>query len=325
MLGLDEAAEQFLIYLGTRRAQNTVKAYATDLAQFIAYAESCRVHQLSGAGTHLVRAYLDSLRAISRTSRARKLYALRTFFAYCQAMNWLTENPAADLAEPVQHRRLPVFLSERETEYMLEQATGHAPLQLRDRAILELLYAAGLRVSELVSLDIQAIDFEQEAIRVRGKGGKERMVLFGKAAHEAIGNYLRLGRPALLNVHAPTRALFLSHKGGRLTVRSIHRLVKRYGIEIGHDISPHTLRHSFATHLLEGGADLRTVQELLGHSRLDTTQIYTHLTLDRLRSALETAHPRANEEMNDDLETYHRNRRSARGQSRSGRRRTSDR
>jgi site-specific recombinase XerD len=325
MLTLDEAVERFLIYLGTRRAQNTVKAYATDLAQFVAYAESCRVGHLSGSSSRLARGYLDSLRHITHTSRARKLYALRAFFAYCQSMNWIMEDPTAELAEPIQRRRLPTFLSERETEEMLEQATGQSPLHLRDRAILELLYATGLRVSELVSLDVQTIDFEQSEIRVRGKGGKERIVLFGSAAHESLGNYLRLGRPPLLNAQAPTRALFLNHKGGRLSVRNVHRLVKKYGTEIGYDISPHTLRHSFATHLLEGGADLRTVQELLGHSRLQTTQIYTHLTLDRLRTALEKAHPRAHEEIDHDLEKHHCNSRPTRGKSSTRRRRASDR
>ncbi len=290
---LDEAVERFLIHLGTRRSAHTVKAYGTDLAQFVEYALSTGAESLQTVSERLVRSWLDSHRSAERTTRMRKLYALRSFFRYCRAMGWLQSDPSVGIALPTTHRTLPVFLSRTEVDLMLQQVglDERNALALRDLALLELLYATGLRVSELARLDVNDIDFEQRAIRVLGKGGKERVVLFGEPAHEALSHYLQRARPQLIDPHKPTRALFLNAQGGRLTTRSIHRLVKQYGKFIGTDISPHTLRHSFATHMLEGGADLRTVQELLGHARLSTTQIYTHTTLDRLRQTLKKALP----------------------------------
>ncbi|MEN3001888.1 MAG: site-specific tyrosine recombinase/integron integrase [Armatimonadota bacterium] len=289
---LDEAVERFLNHLGATRSPNTVKAYGTDLAQFVEYALSTGVSEVETVSERLVRAWLDSQRAVQRSTRARKLYALRRFFRFCRAMGWLQPEPVANIAEPATPRRLPRFLTRAQAAQLVEQPL-HGPdiLARRDRAMLELLYATGLRVSELVSLDVNAIDFEQGAIRVRGKGGRERIVLFGRAAHEALSDYLQHVRPRLMNPQRPTRALFLNYQGGRLTVRSVHRLLKRYGRALGLEVSPHMLRHTFATHLLEGGADLRTVQELLGHQRLQTTQVYTHLTLDRLRKTVERALP----------------------------------
>ncbi len=291
-MSLDEAVARFLSHLGTTRAPNTVKAYGTDLAQFVEYALSTGVSEVETVSERLVRAWLDSHRTAQRATRARKLYALRRFFRFCRAMGWLKAEPVAAIAEPSAPRRLPRFLTRAQAAQLVEQpAQGVDILARRDRALLELLYATGLRVSELVSLDVNAIDFEQGAIRVRGKGGRERMVLFGRAAHEALSDYLQHARPRLMNPQHPTRALFLNYQGGRLTVRSVHRLLQRYGRALGLEVSPHTLRHTFATHMLEGGADLRTVQELLGHQRLQTTQVYTHLTLDRLRKTVERALP----------------------------------
>ncbi|GBC91728.1 Tyrosine recombinase XerD [bacterium HR15] len=291
-MNLDEAVERFLNHVGASRAPNTVKAYGTDLAQFVEYALSTGVSEVETVSERLVRAWLDSYRAVHRSTRARKLYALRSFFRFCRAMGWLQADPTAPIAEPSSARRLPRFLTHSQVAQLVEQPSQSPHLlALRDRAILELLYATGVRVSELVSLDVNAIDFEQGAIRVRGKGGRERLVLFGRAAHEALTDYLQHARPRLMNPQRPTRALFLNYQGGRITVRSVHRLLKRYGRMLGLEVSPHMVRHTFATHLLEGGADLRSVQELLGHQRLQTTQVYTHLTLDRLRKTLERALP----------------------------------
>ncbi|MFQ3611335.1 MAG: site-specific tyrosine recombinase/integron integrase [Fimbriimonadales bacterium] len=298
---LDEAVERFLNHLRVRRSEQTVKAYGTDLAQFVEYAVSTGAETLETVSERLVRSWIDSYRSAERTTRMRKLYALRSFFRYCRAMGWVSRDPCAGIALPTSHRNLPVFLSRTEMHLLLDQPTAESDdaLHLRDGAILELLYATGLRVSELARLDVNDVDFEQRAIRVLGKGKKERIVLFGTPAHEALSQYLQSVRPQLINPTKPTRALFLNAQGGRLTPRSIHRLVKRYGTLIGGDISPHTLRHSFATHMLEGGADLRTVQELLGHARLSTTQVYTHTTLDRLRQTLNKALPSLPEDEND--------------------------
>lgn len=296
MIELDEAVERFLIHLGTACSPHTVKAYGTDLAQFVEYALSTGVQTVDTLSERLVRAWLDSHRTATRTTRARKLYALRTFFKFCRAMGWVQADPTATIAFPIEKRPLPKFLTPSQAEAVVEQPESQEdyplPLRLRDRAIMELLYATGLRVSELVSLDIGAIDFTERTIRVRGKGGRERVVLFGGAAHEALTEYLRTGRPELIQPDKPTRALFLNAQGGRLTVRSVHRLVRRYSQQVGTPISPHTLRHTFATHMLEGGADLRSVQELLGHSKLSTTQVYTHLTLERLRKTVQRALPK---------------------------------
>ncbi|MFN7017875.1 MAG: tyrosine recombinase XerC [Fimbriimonadales bacterium] len=289
---LDEAVERFLTHLGATRSPHTVKAYGTDLAQFVEYALGAGIEQVAHLNERLVRSWIDSHRAASRRTRERKLYCLRAFFKFCRAMGWLERDPSTEIALPIQKRPLPKFLTAAQAEQLVQQPDlEDDPLRVRDRAILELLYATGLRVSELASLDVNALDLGQSAARVRGKGGRMRVVLFGQAAHEALIEYLQHARPKLLNPNHPTRALFLNARGDRLTVRSLHRLVKRYGKQIGVDISPHTLRHSFATHMLDGGADLRTVQELLGHSRLTTTQIYTHLTLDRLRQAVNRALP----------------------------------
>jgi integrase/recombinase XerC len=294
---LDEAVERFLSHLGASRSPHTVKAYGTDLAQFVEYALSTGISEVETVSERLVRAWLDSHTGAHRSTRARKLYTLRSFFRFCRAMGWLSSDPSATIAEPSSTRRLPRFLTHGQINQLLEQPEACRgagvcdPLALRDRALLELLYATGLRVSELVSLDVNAVDFEQGAIRVRGKGGRERLVLFGRAAHEALSDYLQHARPRLINAQRPTRALFLNAQGGRLTVRSVHRLLKRYGRMLGLEVSPHMLRHTFATHMLDGGADLRTVQELLGHQRLQTTQVYTHLTLDRLRKTVERALP----------------------------------
>ncbi len=291
-MDLDEAVERFLMHLGTSRAPNTLKAYGTDLAQFVEYAVSTGVSVVEMVSERLVRAWLNSQRAVHPATRARKLYALRSFFRFSRAMGWIQADPLANIAEPSLHRRLPRFLTRSQVAQLVEKPSEQPDvLAMRDRALLELLYATGLRVSELVSLDGNALDFEQGAIRVRGKGGRERMVLFGRAAHEALIDYLQHARPRLMNPKRPTRALFLNYQGGRLSVRSVHRLLKHYGRVLGLDISPHTLRHTFATHMLEGGADLRSVQELLGHRRLQTTQVYTHLTLDQLRRTLERALP----------------------------------
>lgn len=297
MVHLDTAVGQFLTHLGTVRSPHTVKAYGTDLAQFVEYALSTGIESVETVSPRLVRAWLDSHRAVSRTTRARKLYTLRAFFRFCRAKGWRNNDPSAEIAIPTERRPLPRMLTERQAEAVLTQPAEKPPdpLAVRDRALLELLYATGLRVSEAVGIDIPAVDFEQRAIRVRGKGGRERIVLFGSACHEALVAYLQEGRPKLLNPHKPTRALFLNAKGGRLTARSVHRIIKRYGKQIGLDISPHTLRHSFATHMLDRGADLRAVQELLGHRKLSTTQIYTHLTLDRLRRTVNRALPRLDE------------------------------
>ncbi len=289
---LDEAVERFLTRLSAMRAPHTVKAYGTDLAQLVAYALEAGIERVEHLNARLVRSWLDSYRAASRRTRERKLSCLRAFLKFCRTMGWLTHDPSATIALPVHRRPLPRVLTQPQAEQLMQAPElDDEPLRLRDRAILELLYATGVRVSELAGLDVDALDMAQSAARVRGKGGRERFVLFGQAAHEALVEYLQRARPQLMNPRKPTRALFLNAQGGRLSTRSLHRLVKRYGAHIGVDISPHALRHSFATHMLDGGADLRTVQELLGHRRLTTTQIYTHLTLDRLRQTVRRALP----------------------------------
>jgi len=223
-------------------------------------------------------------------TRARKLSTLRAFSRYLTTLGHLTNDPTEALEAPIRRRKLPKNLSQTETTELLDQP-GETQTPLRDRALLELMYSAGLRVSEVVGINLPDLDFRQGMVRVIGKGDKERDCLFGRTCEGAIRDYLNGER-------VPPKSgqpVFTNNKGGRLTTRTVQNVIKRWAVRAGlpPTISPHTLRHSFATHLLDGGADLKTVQQLLGHESLATTQIYTHVTIERLKDAVKKAHPRS--------------------------------
>lgn len=321
---MKEIVKSFLDFLRLNRSVSvhTVRAYESDLAQFLAFlcTHSGRPRQdLQPADIDqaAVRGFLAELyrRGRSRATAARKLAAVRTFERYLRREGYVESDPAALVATPKPEQKIPAHLEVDEMVRLLETPDLSAPLGRRDRAILELFYASGLRLSELVGLDLEDVNLSERLVRVLGKGAKERLVPFNTSAARAIRTYLpdreafQSGpRPA----PAPSRArldaarprsprqkndqpLFVNYRGGRLTARSVHRLVRRYvaacSTRLG--ISPHALRHSFATHLLERGADLRAIQELLGHARLSTTQRYTHVNAAQLLDVYRRAHPRA--------------------------------
>jgi integrase/recombinase XerC len=219
---------------------------------------------------------------------------MRSFYDYCLKRKWIGENPAKVLATPRQDKNVPSFLSEDEMAEFLDLPSSDEPLDLRDRAALELLYASGIRVGELVAIDLVDVGFDERLVRVKGKGKKERLVPFGRKAEVSLRTYLRT-RPDLLNGRLGQNAFFLNFKGGRLTSRSVERIVRKYirRTAVCRKISPHSLRHSFASHLLSRGADLRVIQELLGHASLATTQKYTHLDLKQLLDVYKKSHPRS--------------------------------
>jgi len=303
--------ERFLHHLRFERqvSPETVRAYGSDLARFASFLRSMRgAHAALPAPADIDAAVLRAYLAHShrqghrKSSMARRLATLRSFFRYCCREGACRLNPAATVATPRQERRLPRVLSVEEVFRLVAAPPDSSPLERRDRAALELLYASGLRVSELVGLDRDDVDLEGRILRVRGKGRKERMVPFGEPAQRSLGVYLeawaglrRLSRRRSLPRAAASRPLFLNHRGGRLTVRSVRRILERYlrRAAIEQRVSPHALRHSFATHLLERGADVRTIQELLGHARLSTTQRYTHVNAAQLIEVYRKAHPRA--------------------------------
>ncbi|GMV37010.1 MAG: tyrosine recombinase XerD [Fimbriimonadales bacterium] len=292
---MDEAIERFLGHLATSRAAHTVKAYATDLAQFAEVCEQAGVGSPAEVQPEHVRRFLRAFAHAKASTPARKLYAVRSFYRFLRSRGVVERDPTLEVEAPIRRERLPKALTAKQAAQLVEEPQGTEPAALRDRAALELLYGAGLRVAELCNLDLTDLDITGGTCRVLGKGSKERVAVFGRAAAEALAEYVTHGRPRLL-AKREEPALFLNAKGGRLTVRSVHRLVRRAAERAGLRASPHTLRHSFATHLLDGGADLRSVQELLGHARIQTTQVYTHLSIERLRKAYELAHPRAEEE-----------------------------
>ena len=291
--------EQFTRWLTTEKgySEHTVSGYRRDLADFSGnLGEQARVGSISSTE---IRSFVVSL--YGRNSAAtvgRKLSALRTFFRYMLRCNIIKTDPLLGIVGPKVGQAIPVFLTVDETFALLETPGSGDKYMLRDRAMLELLYSTGIRVSELVSRDLDDLDFEEEVLRVRGKGNKERLVPVGRPALEALHGWLP-SRKQLLHARisrgrtAEKNAMFLSGQGGRLSTRSVERIVKAYGERAGINqiVTPHALRHSFATHLLEMGADLRSVQELLGHASLSTTQRYTHLTLDHLSEVYDKAHP----------------------------------
>jgi len=300
-LDITAAIAQFIDHLAAHKgfSAHTLRSYESDLTQFaraLATAPASRAGRpqvLENVDSRDLRTYLARLFThLKRTSIARKVSSLRAFFAFCEKQGLLTVNPAAGISAPKKGRFVPAFLSVDQAYAMLSGPLPGDPAGLRDLAILETLYSCGLRVSELAALNLGAVDLFEGLVRVLGKGNKERLVPVGRSARAAIGRYLEATE--VRRAAHPEKPLFLNRQGGRLSVRSIARIVKRQAqaLGLGPEISPHSLRHTFATHLLDAGADLRSVQELLGHASLSSTQKYTHLTLARLRAIYDRAHPR---------------------------------
>ncbi len=288
----DPELEAFLALSAARLAPRTVEAYRRDLTGLGAWLGK----PVGSATTEELERWVAELRAagLSPATIARRVASLRSFFRHLVLIGAVTENPAAELDLPRRVRRLPRTLSPGEAERLIDAANGTTPRALRDRALVELLYGAGLRVSEAVGLDRAAVDLDQRLVRTIGKGNKERVVPVGRQAVDALRRYLSRGRPHLDRRHRPE--LFLNAQGGALTRAGafliLRRLAEKAGLE-PERVHPHLLRHSFATHLLEGGADLRSVQEMLGHADLSTTELYTHVTDRRRRELFFQAHPHA--------------------------------
>lgn len=288
----DPELQKFLAVASARLAPRTVESYRRDL---MALGEWLQRSPASATIEELER-YLAELRAagLAATTIARRAAAMRTFFRHLVLVGVRDENPAAELAAPRRARRLPRTLSPAEVERLIEAANGTAPRALRDAALVELLYGAGLRVSEAVGLERSGVDLDGRLVRPVGKGDKERVVPIGRRAADALRRYLGRGRPFLDRRHRPE--LFLNAQGGPLTRAGAFLILRRLADKAGLDparVHPHLLRHSFATHLLEGGADLRSVQEMLGHADLATTELYTHVSDRRRRDAYFAAHPHA--------------------------------
>ncbi|MGI4791463.1 MAG: tyrosine recombinase XerC [Janthinobacterium lividum] len=279
---------------------HTVKAYAEDLRQFGEFAAAQGVTDIHAVDAALLRSYLAHMQEqnLARASRARKTAALRSFFSHLARHSLIERSPAIGLRSVKQEHRLPKFLRSDEIDALLSAPDLDKPLGLRDRALLETLYASGMRAGELVTLSVSDVDYDEGMIRVIGKGDKERVTLLGRHAVFALQRYLRKGRPELmLKAMEDDGALFVNRYGIRISDRGVRKLFDRYcGIASTHlKITPHVMRHTFATHLLSNGADLRLIQELLGHVSVATTQMYTHVTTERLQDVYEKAHPRAKE------------------------------
>jgi integrase/recombinase XerD len=301
------ALRTYLDHLAVERglAANTLTSYRRDLRRYAAFLEERGVTDLDQVDEQVVSAFLMRLREgdedhppLSATSAGRTVVAVRGFHKFCVADGLATIDPAAGVRPPSPARRLPKALPLADVESILEAAgAAGTTLALRDRALLEVLYGTGARISEAVGLDVDDVDGVDATVVLRGKGGKERIVPIGTYALAAVDAYLTRARPALAAVGTPDRAgaLFLNARGGRLSRQSAWTVLVKAADRAGvtRDVSPHTLRHSFATHLLEGGADVRVVQELLGHASVTTTQIYTLVTVDNLREVFAVAHPRA--------------------------------
>lgn len=289
--------EAFLAFLVHERnaSVHTVAGYRRDLVQYAAYLKEKKA-DFRRADPYVIRGFLARLHEsdLRKSSVARKLAALRSFYRFCLKRKWVEDNPAKVVATPKLDKPIPSFLSEDEMAAFLDMPKGDKPPALRDRGLLEFLYATGIRVGELVGMNIEDVHLGERLVRVRGKGKKERVVPFGRLAEERLQAYLR-ARGVLAGDRPGERAVFLNRRGGRLTARSVERIVAKYigRTAVRRKISPHSLRHSFASHLLSRGADLRTIQELLGHASLATTQKYTHIDLGRLLETYRKSHPRA--------------------------------
>ncbi|PRZ43546.1 integrase/recombinase XerC [Antricoccus suffuscus] len=275
---------------------HTVRAYCADVASLLEHLRRMSGSSLDDLDIAVLRSWLGKQRTLgaARTTMSRRAASARSFTSFAHRRGLMSADPGQKLASPKAQRTLPGVLSQQQASQLFDPDVGDEPVAVRDRLILEILYAGGIRVSELVGLDLSSYDAERQALRVLGKGNKERVVPIGAPAREALARYLDVARPTLAGARSGT-ALILGVRGGRIDQREVRRVVHAaaQAIQGAPDIGPHGLRHSAATHLLEGGADLRSVQELLGHASLATTQIYTHVSVERLRSTFQQAHPRA--------------------------------
>lgn len=302
MFKLENLVDEFLIYLRANKnySKRTLESYGLDLRQFLTFFDKAPVSTLEEIDHLIFRKYLAILKdeQLARRSIARKISCLRSFFKFLCRQGYLLNNPIQGVSTPKLEKRLPEFLYSEELESLLKLPDLSIILGIRDQAILEVFYSSGLRLQELVGLTLADLDLDRGYLRVYGKGAKERLVPLGGCAKRALIKYLKEVRPKLIlkgNSSKQTLNVFLNYRGTRLSGRSIQRLMDKYlqQLALHRKISPHTLRHTFATHLLENGADLRVVQELLGHVDISSTQIYTHLTKERIRAVYLKSHPRA--------------------------------
>ncbi len=292
----------FLAYLELERglSRNTLEAYRSDLQQYGAFLARRGLDPLAVAPADLaafvfeLASGLDGRSAVAPSTLQRKIACLRSFYRYLRREQILAQDPTADLRPPRSGGRLPKVLSRDEVQRLLVQPRGFTPAALRDRALLETMYACGLRASEAIALELSELDLEAGILRARGKGSKERIVPIGSKAIESLFDYLARGRPRLVGLR-DERRVFVNVRGGGLSRQGLYKIVQGHARSAGLErrMSPHTLRHTFATHLLAGGCDLRSLQEMLGHADIGTTQIYTHLSAERLRDVYFDAHPRA--------------------------------
>lgn len=288
----------FINYLTVEKglADNTLKSYAADLNDFLLFLQKKGVNSWEEVNGEVILIYLAKLRKnkVASATLSRRISSLRSFFQFLTTEKRININPVANLKTPKTEKKLPQVLSLQEIDILLSQPDLSKPQGLRDKAILEVLYSTGLRISELTLLNLDSINLEDGYLRCFGKGSRERILPLGELACQALKDYLEKGRHKLLK-NAREEALFINRQGKRLTRQGCWKIIKFYAKKAGFtkDITPHTLRHSFATHLLENGADLRVVQELLGHLDITTTQLYTHLTTKHLREVYDKAHPRA--------------------------------
>jgi integrase/recombinase XerD len=297
-----ELTFDFLGYLELERglSRNTLEAYRADLLQFGSYLHEHRYDVLALEHAELAGFLAELARgsgnrpAVKAATLQRKAACLRSFYRHLRREGVITSDPTADLRGPRRTQKLPAVLSRDEVNGLLAAPRGSSPRALRDRALLEVLYACGLRASEAVGLALEDVDLDEELVRARGKGSKERLVPIGRQAIAALRAYLTRSRPLLVGL-APERHVFVNRRGGPLSRQGLYKIVQGYASSVGlaERMSPHTLRHTFATHLLAGGCDLRTLQEMLGHADIATTQLYTHISTERLRDVYFGAHPRA--------------------------------
>ncbi len=300
---MQDQINQFLEYLEVEKgySTNTLAAYQNDLGQFLVFLQRRPADQRPKDWTDVTRDHIISYilemkeREYASSTIARKVAAVKSFFKFLEETGQIKTNPANDLETPRAEKHLPATISAEEVDKLLAAPSDSTPAGLRDRAMLELLYATGLRVSELVSLNVNDVDLDEGTVRCMGKGKKERVLPLYDRARAALYKYLEHGRPKLLGEGNNQDALFLNRRGARLTRQGLWLIIKRYVEQVGitENVTPHTLRHSFATHMLRGGADLREVQQMLGHANISTTQIYTQVTDERLREVYDEAHPRA--------------------------------